>query len=175
MINKAIPEFDEFLASRGLFFEGTIIGGAALLVLGITERFTKDVDCLTPQIPEEIKKASEEFSEMKEELKIEKNWFNNGPSSLVNQLPQGWDKRLELIYDGKSLKLTTLGRPDLLKTKLFAFCDRTEPDLSDLQKLKPSIEELSESISWVKDCDGNEMWADHVEKMFLLLKETLNE
>ena len=54
MIDKAIFEFDEFLKEKGLSFDGVVIGGAALLVLDISTRQTKDVDCLYPTIPNDI-------------------------------------------------------------------------------------------------------------------------
>ena len=175
MINQVIPEFDKFLEKTGLRFEGTVIGGAALLVLEITDRLTKDVDCLFPKIPEEIKVASRVFAATQNEIKVEEDWFNNGPTQLAEQLPVGWQDRLIPLYNGVNLVLTTLGRDDFLKTKLFAYCDRTEPDFGDLLKLKPNAQELDDSIEWVKECDRNINWPAHVEHMFLLLKEELGE
>lgn len=175
MVDKAIVKFDEFLSEKGLSFEGVIIGGAALLVLEISDRQTKDVDCLYPEIPPEIKKASEDFAKQFSSMMIENDWFNNGPSSLTQSLPAGWDKRLRLLFNGKCLKLETLGREDLLKTKLFAYCDRTDPDFGDLLKMKPTHQEIVNSTEWVKNCDANPQWTDHVVKMFLLLEKALNE
>ncbi|MGH1467614.1 MAG: DUF6036 family nucleotidyltransferase [Bdellovibrionales bacterium] len=175
MIDKAIIEFDEFLSRKGLNFEGVIIGGAALLILKISDRQTRDVDCLYPEIPDEIKQASIDFSRDSKTVQVEEDWLNNGPSSLVKSLPQGWEKRLQPLFKGKALSLNTLGRADLLKTKLFAYCDRTDPDFSDLLKLKPTAKEILDSSTWVKNCDANLQWPEHVEKMFNLLKEALNE
>jgi hypothetical protein len=175
MVDKAIPEFDKYLEKKGLFFKGTIIGGAALLILEISERQTKDVDCLSPQIPPEIKEASREFANEHSSLKLDPDWLNNGPQTLLDNLPKDWRTRLSPLFLGSSLNLTTLGRPDLLKTKLFAFCDRTDPDFSDLLRLKPTEEELNDSIDWVKKCDANPGWPAHVENMFNNLKEALNE
>lgn len=175
MIDKAIVEFDKYLSAKGLSFEGVVIGGAALLVLKISTRQTRDVDCLYPQIPEEVKQASINFSKESKTVKVEQNWFNNGPSSLVKTLPETWMRRLQPLFSGDALTLKTLGRADLLKTKLFAYCDRTDPDFADLLKLKPTAQEIIDSADWVKDCDENPRWPDHVEKMFGLLKEALDE
>lgn len=175
MVDKAIIEFDTFLAEQNMFFEGVVIGGAALLVLEITDRQTKDVDLLYPEIPLEIKEASKDFANRFTNLAIEEDWFNNGPSSLTKSLPLGWKVRLQPLFNGKSLKLKTLGRPDLLKTKLFAYCDRTDPDFGDLLKLKPTSKEIADSTDWVKYCDANPKWPEHVSKMFILLEEALNE
>lgn len=175
MIDKAILEFDLFLASKKLSFEGVVIGGAALLVLEISDRQTRDVDCLYPKIPDEVKQASRDFSKESKKVQVEEDWFNNGPSSLVKTLPPKWQERLQPLFNGKALKLKTLGRPDLLKTKLFAYCDRTDPDFADLLKLKPTAEEILKSTPWVKGCDANPQWPEHVEKMFALLQKALNE
>ena len=49
--------FDAFLAERRLML--TVIGGAALQLMGVIERPTKDCDVLDPQLPAEIREAAE--------------------------------------------------------------------------------------------------------------------
>lgn len=173
-IELAITQFDQYLITKGLTFECSIIGGAALSVLKVTNRFTRDVDCLIENIPEEIKTSAINFAKENPQLNLAKDWLNNGPSQLLKNLPDGWQSRLQLAFNGTNLKLTTLGRSDLLKTKLFAYCDRNDPDYADLLKLKPTREELSESIAWVKLQDANPGWPDNVEKLFLNLKQALH-
>lgn len=169
-----VEKFDIFLGKNGLDFEAVVIGGAALNILHITNRVTRDVDCLS-EIPEEILKASRSFAIQNKSLGLDRNWLNNGPISLEKQLPRGWRARLQPLFKGKNLNLQTLGRVDLLKTKLYSFCDRTEPDFQDLMQMFPTIAELSDSIGWVKLQDQNPKWPDHVEKMFIILKEALYE
>ena len=41
---ETIPAFDAFLAARGLTFEAVIIGGSALVLLGVVQRTTDDCD-----------------------------------------------------------------------------------------------------------------------------------
>jgi len=96
-----LDKFDIYLEEKGLSFECIVIGGAALIHLGIVTR-----------------------------------------------------------------------RTDLLKTKLFACCDRDE-DFDDCLALKPTESELAKAISWVKFRDTNELWPDHVEKVFGRLKKEL--
>lgn len=172
-MKDVIFQFDIYLQRLGLSFEATIIGGAALNILDISSRKTKDVDCLDPQIPDEIKLASQKFSTERSELLLDPNWLNNGPATLINDLPPGWKQRTNILYHGKALKLEVLGRSDLLKTKLFAYCDRTTPDFEDLKLLKPTQQELEASLSWVKERDGHVNWPLHVEKAFLVLKKAL--
>ena len=173
-IELAITQFDQYLLTKGLAFECCIIGGAALSVLKVTNRFTRDVDCLIENIPEEIKTAAINFAKENPDLNLAKDWLNNGPAQLIKNLPDGWQSRLQPAFGGTQLKLTTLGRADLLKTKLFAYCDRTDPDYADLLKLNPTRDELSDAISWVKHQDANPSWPDNVERLFLNLKQALH-
>lgn len=172
-MKNVVIEFDRYLTDRKLKFEAVIIGGAALNILEISSRKTKDVDCLDPEIPEEIKKASKEFAEKRSDLALDTNWLNNGPKTLKADLPAGWRSRVQLLYQGTALRLQVLGREDLLKAKLYAYCDRTSPDFEDLQDLKPTAAELSGSIEWVKERDSNPGWPGHVDKAFAILTKAL--
>jgi hypothetical protein len=42
-MKTVLIDFGRFLAGRGLHFEATVIGGAALLVTGVIDRATNDV------------------------------------------------------------------------------------------------------------------------------------
>jgi hypothetical protein len=54
--------FDQYLAERRLQFDAVVIGGAALNLLGVVSRLTKDCDILYPEIPNEIAEASRGFA-----------------------------------------------------------------------------------------------------------------
>ena len=56
-----ITLFDRYLEARGLRFDAVVIGGAALNLLGVVSRLTKDCDILFPEIPNEIAKALTKF------------------------------------------------------------------------------------------------------------------
>jgi len=115
---KTFEEFDEFLHEKGLSFECVTIGASSLILMDVITRDTKDCDVLYPGIPEEIKKASVEFSIVKKVEKIElpEEWFNNGPESMRDYLPEGWKENLQTIFDGKALTIKTLDRVNLLST-----------------------------------------------------------
>lgn len=108
---QIIEAFDLYLDGLGLRFEGVVIGGAALALMGVIERPTRDVDVLVPVVPPAI---------------------------------------------------DTLGRADLLKSKLFALCDRGI-DLSDCMALAPTATELDECVPWLEQQDGNPHWPSHVQ------------
>ena len=56
-----VTSFDQFLASRGAFFSAVAIGGAALAILGVISRETRDCDILDPLIPNRIQDLAQEF------------------------------------------------------------------------------------------------------------------
>lgn len=136
--SELFPKFEKFLAERKLSFEAIIIGGAAMQLMGLTQRVTKDCDVLSPKISIDLKTASKDFAK---EHGLPEDWLNNGPETLIRDLPTDWQKNLIPLYQGKSLKLFTLSRLDFLRSKLYAFLDRGI-DLTDLKQLKPTKLEL---------------------------------
>ncbi|RLA61517.1 MAG: hypothetical protein DRQ88_10970 [Epsilonproteobacteria bacterium] len=170
-MEEAIKAFDEYLESKGLKFEGIVIGGAALILLHVIDRATKDVDILAPKIPEDIKKASIDFATEKGDLNLNPGeWFNHGPYPLKRDLPDGWRDRTVEAYAGKALFLYTLGRMDLLKIKIYATCDR-EIDFDDCLSLKPTIKELDDCKPWVLTGDINPNWPERVNEVLGRLKK----
>lgn len=172
-MKSVLTSFDLYLESNDLQFEAIIIGGAALNIMDIITRQTKDVDFLDPDIPDNIKIASVKFAQENPELKLDpKNWMNNGPKSLVRDLPDGWRNDLQKIFTGHSLNLWTLGRLNLLRTKLYACADR-DIDYQDCLALRPSLKELEECKEWVLLGDTSEFWPARVEYVFQKLKMDL--
>ena len=152
---KILLEFDNFLHQKDVRFEAVVIGSGALTIMGFLQRQTVDIDVLDPKIPDKILKLAEEFRV--------KNWINNGPDKLLLNLPKNWSSRTRLFFNGKALTFFTLGRTDLLKNKLWGFCDLREQDKSALLALKPSRSELQEAGKWVKDQEAHPSWPDHVD------------
>jgi hypothetical protein len=164
-----IPAFDRYIEARELTFSAVAVGGAALSVLGIITRSTLDVDLLDAVIPTEIMRAAKEFAVTQT---ISESWLNNGPSSLTRDLPGDWRERIRILYEGKALNLWTLDRIDLIRTKLWAMCDRIR-DLGDLIDMAPSDAEISVAAEWVKQLDTNPNWPDHVDTMVAALRQRL--
>jgi hypothetical protein len=85
---KIIGEFDLFLADKNIHFSGIIIGGAALNIMNITTRVTKDVDFIEPVLTDEIKTAAKEFIQLNPTYRLDPNqWLNNGPISIEELNP----------------------------------------------------------------------------------------
>ena len=173
-MRDVLAAFDQFLEKEDLTFTATVIGATALLVMGVIDRATVDVDCLAPTIPDSIRKASQKFARHYKGLDapLMEDWLNNGPESLSRDLPSGWEQRVVPLFQGKRLQLTTLGRSDLLRSKLYAFCDRQQ-DLEDCLALKPSLQELKECAPWLEKLDANPQWPAHVQRSLRLLGERL--
>lgn len=82
-------------------------------------------------------------------------------TALADQLPSDWSKRLQSIFAGVALTLRCLSREDLLRSKLFALCDRGL-DLGDCLAMAPTAQELRDLTPWVEAQDANPGWPAHV-------------
>ena len=155
--------FDDFLEARGLRLDAVVVGGAALNLLGFVQRPTKDCDILHPELPPAVTSAARAFASTQRAagLVLDDDWLNNGPASLTALLPVGWMDRLQPAFDGRAIRLRSLGRADLLCTKLFALCDRGF-DLGDCVALAPSAHELDQVRPWLEQQDGHPGWPAHV-------------
>lgn len=171
---ETIERFDRFLEAEGLSLEAVVIGGVAMALLGVVSRQTKDCDVLTPQIPAAIARAAARFAAQERERgePLADEWLNNGPSSLAEALPPGWKVRVQTVFPGRALILHTLGRIDLLRSKVFALCDRGL-DLTDCVALAPTLEELEEVSLWLVGQDLHPNWPLHVRETIANLRRRL--
>lgn len=158
-----LPQFDQFLKTRGLRLEAIATGGSALALMGVIQRETRDCDLIEPELSREIQAASTAFAEALRDCGeiLRDDWLNNGPASLGPLLPAGWRHRIQPIFEGEALRLWALGRPELILSKLFALCDRGL-DLGDCLALRPSMEELAEAVPWLAAQDQHPDWPAHV-------------
>lgn len=161
---QTLEAFDLYLADRGLRLEAVVIGGVALNLLGIISRATKDCDVLHPPLSGAVLEAARAFAAevRKGGETLQDDWLNNGPASLAPQLPPGWQERLQPAFTGSAIELRSLGREDLLRSKLFALCDRAI-DLGDCVALVPTAEELRALLPWIEYQDANPDWPAHVQ------------
>ena len=131
---------------------------------------------MTPRLSEDIRTLAAEFAKECREAgePLDDHWLNNGPADLLRTLPSDWQGRLQPAYEGKALRLKTLGRADLLKTKLFALCDR-DIDLPDCLAMAPTPYELREAEPWVADQDAHPGWPQRVREVLASLERRLND
>ena len=161
---ETIEAFDRFLAIQGVRSELIVIGGAALSLLGIIERPTRDCDVLDPPVDARLDACSQEFARQRsaQGFPLAVDWLNHGPASLVQVLPVGWRQRVIPLFQGQALTLRTLGRSDLLATKVWALCDRGT-DLADCIALAPTPDETTALRPWLIQQDLNPSWPEHVD------------
>ena len=159
---ETLEAFDRYLSARGLRLKAVVIGGAALNLLGVVARPTKDCDILDPPLPATIVAAARGFAaEVRGSgVSLQDDWLNNGPASLSSVLPPGWRERLQPVFSGFAIELQCLGREDLLRSKLFALCDRGL-DLGDCLALAPTPDELRTIQPWLEQQDGRPDWPIH--------------
>jgi hypothetical protein len=160
---EILAAYDRYLAARNLRLEAVVIGGAALNLLGVVSRPTRDCDILLPPLPAAIAEAARAFAA---EVRrgggaLADDWLNNGPPSVADELPAGWQERLQLVFAGVALELRCLGRQELLFTKLFALCDRGI-DLGDCVALAPTAAELQAWLPLLQQQHANPGWPAHV-------------
>ena len=146
-----------------------VCGGSALIAMGLRQRTTRDVDVVAllnatnelaspDPLPEFLLTAA---AQVARDLGLFDNWLNNGPMQLGDVLPADWRLRVRMAYEGAAVRLDTLGRADLLSTKVFALCDRGT-DLADCLALAPTAEEIAEALPWFTHQDANPDWPAHV-------------
>ena len=164
-----LKRLDEELSKRGERRTLIVCGGAALLVMNVIHRRTRDIDVIAPELDPTLKTIAKHIGN---EFDLSENWLNNGPASLMSDLSSGWQERCHTIFKGKALELRSLGREDLLASKLFAFCDR-EDDFEDVVRLKPSKEELTKLLPWVLKRDASAYWPKRVEECFSRLRKKM--
>lgn len=160
---EILTAFDRYLADRNLRLEAVVIGGAALTLLGVVSRPTQDCDILLPPLPAAIVEAARGFAAevRRSGGTLADDWLNNGPASVADQLPAGWQERVQLVFAGAALKLRWLNRQELLFTKLFASGDRGI-DLGDCLALAPTTAELQVWLPVLEQQDTNPDWPAHV-------------
>ncbi len=161
-IEEALEELGRLLENRGFGCEIVVIGGSALLLLGIIHRPTKDLDVLalvrdgvyvTAQpLPVELKEA---VCDVAQDLGLAKDWLNGGPTAqLQTGLPEGFRERVETrAY--RTLVVHIASRLDHIYLKLYAAVDQSGQGkhADDLRRLAPTRMELLDAARWVRGQD----------------------
>jgi hypothetical protein len=183
-VDEALGLVGELLAAEGYAYAVTILGGAALNLLGIVARTTADVDILafaTPgagtapdpatlreppePMPEPLARAARSVAR---DLGLDPHWLNTGPAlQWRTGLPPGLEHRVHWRrYD--ALWVGVVDRYDLVFFKLFAATDSAGPrsvHYQDLLALRPSAAELDAAAAWVRTQDASPEFADILQRV----------
>jgi hypothetical protein len=155
----------EQLAARGERFELVIIGGSALLALGLIDRTTRDVDIVALRIGEDLEEAKPLPAGLQaarnlvaRDFSLPPEWLNPGPTDLLRfGLPDGFVDRLRRRDYGESLVFHLASRYDQIHFKLYAAVDQGPgKHEADLRALEPSADELVAAARWSQTQDPSE-------------------
>ena len=172
-LEQVLELLGQLLADRGFHYEVVAIGGGSLVLLGLIERATKDLDLVAlvhedrliaaNPLPLNLRQASEEVGKA---LGLGQDWLNIGPASLLELgLPHGFKNRLHTIQYG-GLILHLAGRFDQICFKLYATVDQgaESKHFVDLKSLNPSSEELEAARRWCVTHDVSREFARELEQ-----------
>lgn len=159
---ELLTALGELLTAAGERYEPVVIGGSALLALGLIDRTTRDVDIvavrrggdlldpkpLPPAVVEARDRVARDFA-------LQESWLNAAPSSLLDfGMPEGFVERLESRAFGPSLTVHFASRFDQIHFKLYAVVDQgVGKHESDLRALEPTPEELLAAARWTRTHD----------------------
>jgi len=178
-LKKALRLLSDLLDAEGAEPEHlVIIGGSALIALGLVSRSTRDVDIMADVDPGKglvdprpMSKALQRAARrVAAELDLEAKWLNTGPADqLRTGLPDGFMSRLFPKEIGPRLTVYYPGRVDLIHFKLFAVVDQGPGrHLNDLTTLAPTDKEMLSAARWVLTQDAGEVFP-------MIVHQTLKE
>lgn len=178
-----------FLEGNGHQFDVVVVGGAALLLQGLSLRTTADVDVVAlydaptllsaKPLPPELLQA---VAMVAESTGLASDWLNNGPEDLLRLgLPVGFEARLVVRKFG-CLTLRLASRQDLVALKLCAAADRgsegeagLNKHFQDLWALKPDREELLWAARWARTQSAGEVFEDELRRILWRFEVRLDD
>lgn len=156
-LDGILTALGEQLGAQGAPQEIVVIGGSALLALGLVHRATRDVDVLAiaadgqlrgaDPLPEPLREARDRVAR---DFGLPEDWLNPGPTELLRWgLPKDFWSRTVTRHYGNALTVHFAGRFDQIHFKLYATVDqgggRHE---ADLRALAPTRDELAAAARW---------------------------
>jgi hypothetical protein len=171
-LEEAIDTLGAVLSDRGLRYELVVVGGGSLMLLGLLDRPTKDIDIVAlvrerryqsaEPLPQPLEEAVKDVAST---LGLIDTWLNAGPTALLDfGLPEGFHYRVETRNYG-GLRLHVAGRLDQIHLKLYAAIDQgpQSKHFADLRLLEPTPEELLISAQWARTHDPSPAFKNELE------------
>lgn len=177
-LEEALAMLGALLKERGEHIGVLVVGGGSLLLLGVVERPTADVDVVGFSSPAGYAKggALPEFlavavREVGDALGLGETWFNSGPAGLTDfGLPPGLEERVMVRIYG-ALEVHLPAREDLVCFKLYAAVDQGERSkhFTDLRALEPSREQFLNAARWTRTHDPSPGFMGELRRILGLL------
>ena len=155
----------EQLAVQDAQIELVVIGGSALLAIGLISRPTRDVDVVGLLTAEGIadprplpKPVVVARARVARDFGLPEDWLNTGPADLLDfGLPDGLVGRLDRRDYGPALSIHFASRFDQIHLKLYAMADQGPGrHEADLRALNPTHDELLTASRWTRTHDPSE-------------------
>ena len=170
-VEEGLQALGEVLDARGLAYELVAVGGSSLLLLGLIDRATRDLDIVARVEAGTYTKAAplpgplaEAVRDVGDALDIGAAWLNPGPAALLDfGLPEGFAERAEVRHYG-GLILHVASRIDQIALKLYAAVDQGpgSKHVQDLRQLAPTAEELRGAAAWTRTHDPSPAFRDEL-------------
>ncbi|OGP12485.1 MAG: hypothetical protein A2053_02460 [Deltaproteobacteria bacterium GWA2_50_8] len=147
-LNKCLKELGAVYEQLGgSKVELGICGGAGLILTGLIDRTTRDIDTLFP-VPWP-KKLAEAAQIVSQNFGLPFDWINRGPDMLTSMgLPDGFMNRAKKVKFGKRITVYFASRYDQVFFKVYAAADRGGYHVDDLLTLNPTEEEMLAAARW---------------------------
>jgi hypothetical protein len=157
-LRDALTALGDLLDDRGTPYDLVLIGGGALVLLGLTSRATKDLDVVALANPNAWLPASPlpkplaaAILDVAAAFELAPDWLNPGPTDLLQfGLPPGFAERTIIERFG-ALTVRYASRVDQVALKLYAAADHWpahNKHLQDLLLLAPTPTELTTAAAW---------------------------
>jgi hypothetical protein len=156
-LRDALETLGAVLAARRTPYALVAVGGGSLLLLGLIERPTRDLDVIAlagtdrytklESVPEPLAAAARDVADT---FGLADDWLNVAPAALLDfGLPAGFECRTVVQRFG-ALELHIASRLDQICLKLYAAVDQgpRSKHLVDLEALRPSEDELGGAAGW---------------------------
>jgi hypothetical protein len=164
-LEAALAAVGDLLQERNHQVEVVAIGGGGLLLLGLIERTTKDLDLVGLKLgdelvkpvplPEALREAADDVAKL---MRLAPGWLNAGPASMLDLgLPEGFlGRTVRREYGGLVIHLAS--RYDQICFKVYAAADDSPrgKHFADLKQLAPSPDELRGAAAWAVTHDSSE-------------------
>ena len=183
-LNDALVTLGALLEERGEHISVLVIGGGSLLLLGVVERPTADIDVVgypsavgyvkADVLPDFLVLAVRDVGDA---LGLGPTWFNSGPADLVDfGLPPGLADRVTVRKYG-TLEVHLPAIEDLICFKLYAAVDLTERSkhFIDLQALAPTKEQLLKAARWTRTHDPSDGFLRELQRILALLDVEISD
>ncbi|MFI5039004.1 MAG: DUF6036 family nucleotidyltransferase [Solirubrobacterales bacterium] len=163
----------EQLAAAGESYELAVIGGSALLALGLIDRPTRDVDVVALREAGVLTKAKPlppglvaAGARVARDFGLPPDWLNAEPADLMDfGLPAGFLDRAETRTFGQALTVHFASRVDQIHFKLYALVDQGPgKHEQDLRAVRPTHDELVQAARWSRTHDSSDGYRQMLEE-----------